>query len=271
MTGSSTQPASGGARTPKIRLDLLLVDRGLAESRQKAQALILAGQVLVDEQKVEKTGAQVSTEARLRITGDSLRYVSRGGLKLEAALEHFGMEPAGKICLDIGASTGGFTDCLLQHGAARVVAVDVGTNQLHWKLRNDPRVVSIEQTNARYLNSATIPERVNLVTVDVSFISATLILPNVPPLLNPGAEILVLAKPQFEVRRGQVGKGGIVRETHLRQEAVARVAGALNELGFRGIESVESAVPGAEGNREYFVHGTWNCPTPSANEVQAGP
>ena len=235
----------------------MLVGRGLAETRQKAQALILAGQVLVDEQKIEKSGARVSTEANLRITGESLRYVSRGGLKLEAALDHFGIDVARKRCLDVGASTGGFTDCLLQRGAARVLAVDVGTNQLHWKMRNDPRVVSIEQTNARYLDAASIPERVDLVTVDVSFISATLILPTIPALLSPGAEILVLAKPQFEVRRGQVGKGGIIREDHLRQEAVARVAGTLDELGFGKIESVESAVPGAEGNREYFVHAAW--------------
>ena len=249
-----------------MRLDLLLVDRGVAESRQKAQALILAGQVLVDEQKVEKSGALVSTGANLRIVGDALPYVSRAGLKLEAALDHFSVKVAGKICLDIGASTGGFTDCLLQRGAARVVAVDVGTNQLHWKLRSDPRVVSIEQTNARYLRASTIGQPVDLVTVDVSFISATLILPVVPELLQADAEILVLAKPQFEVRRGDVGKGGVVRDDQLRQGAVARVAGALQELGFQGIESVESVLPGLSGNVEYFVHGLWRGLTGSGGE-----
>jgi 23S rRNA (cytidine1920-2'-O)/16S rRNA (cytidine1409-2'-O)-methyltransferase len=258
MSRSASQSAHKSTRVPKVRVDVLLVDRGLAESRQKAQALILAGQVLVDEQKVEKSGALVSPEASLRIVGEPLRYVSRAGLKLEAALDRFGVKLAGKTCLDIGASTGGFTDCLLQRGAARVVAVDVGTNQLHWKLRSDPRVASIEQTNARYLDASTIGQRIDLVTVDVSFISATLILPVIPALLADRAEILVLAKPQFEVRRGQVGKGGIVREDHLRQQAVARVSGRLQELGFKEIESVESVLPGVCGNREYFVHAIWH-------------
>jgi 23S rRNA (cytidine1920-2'-O)/16S rRNA (cytidine1409-2'-O)-methyltransferase len=246
-----------GRKAPKTRLDLLVVDRGLAESRQRAQALILAGQVLVDEQKVEKSGALVSADASLRIVGESPRYASRAGVKLEAALEHFQVEVGGKVCLDIGASTGGFTDCLLQRGAARVLAVDVGTNQLHWKLRSDPRVISMEQINARYLEPATVGQRVGLVTMDVSFISATLILPVVPLLLTARAEILVLAKPQFEVGRGQVGAGGIVRDEQLRQEAVSRVAGKLQELGFKQIDSVESVLPGVEGNVEYFVHGIW--------------
>lgn len=241
----------------RVRLDLLLMELLLAPSREKAQAIILAGQVLVDEQKIEKCGALVSRDAKVRIVGQALRYVSRAGIKLDAALDHFHVDVTGKVCLDIGASTGGFTDCLLQRDAARVLAVDVGTNQLAWSLRIDPRVVSLEKTNARYLDQRILGEPVDLVTVDVSFISATLILPAVPALLKPQAEILVLAKPQFEVGRGQVGKGGIVREAKLRAEAVARVTRTLKEFGFTGVESAESVLPGACGNLEYFVHATW--------------
>jgi len=248
------------ARRGKIRLDRLLVERGLADSRQKAQALILAGHVLVEEQKVEKCGVLVSTQAQLRLLGAPLKYVSRGGLKLEDALDHFRVVPEGKICLDVGASTGGFTDCLLQRGAAKVFAVDVGTNQLDWKLRRDPRVVSMEKTNARYLRFEQLGTRVELVTMDVSFISATLILPVLPPLLEAEAELLVLVKPQFEVGRGQVGKGGIVREQRLHGEAIAKVSRKLLELGFSALASTESALPGAEGNREYFVHALWRKP-----------
>jgi len=241
----------------KIRLDRLLVERGLADSREKAQALILAGHVLVDEQKVEKCGAPVSAQAELRLLGAPLKYASRAGLKLEDALDHFRVNPEGKVCLDVGASTGGFTDCLLQGGAAKVFAVDVGTNQLDWKLRRDPRVVSMEKTNARYLRFEQLGTRVELVTLDVSFISVTLILPVLPPLLEPTAELLVLVKPQFEVGRGQVGKGGIVREQRLRDDAVTKVSRKLLELGFSELASTESALPGAEGNREYFVHALW--------------
>jgi 23S rRNA (cytidine1920-2'-O)/16S rRNA (cytidine1409-2'-O)-methyltransferase len=248
-------------RPTKVRLDRLLVERGLADSREKAQALILAGQVLVNDQKVEKCGARVPADAELRLAGETPRYVSRAGIKLEAALDHFGVDPSGKVCLDVGASTGGFTDCLLQHGAARVLAVDVGTNQLDWKLRRDPRVVSLEKTNARYLKRETIGEPIDLATMDVSFISATLILPAIPPLLKPQAEILVLAKPQFEAGRGQVGKGGVVRDERVRAEAVARVARKLEQLGFTAVENAESVLPGAEGNREYFVHGLWRAGT----------
>jgi 23S rRNA (cytidine1920-2'-O)/16S rRNA (cytidine1409-2'-O)-methyltransferase len=243
-----------GAHPGKIRLDRLLVERGLADSREKAQALILAGQVLVDEQKVQKCGTLVRVKAPLRLLGVSLKYVSRGGLKLEGALEHFRINPDGRICLDIGASTGGFTDCLLQRGAAKVFAVDVGTNQLDWKLRRDPRVVVLERTNARHLKFELIGQRVGLVTMDVSFISATLILPAIPPLLEPWGEALVLVKPQFEVGKGQVGKGGIVRDSDLRLQAVAKVSRKLLDLGFRDLAHTESVLPGAEGNREYFLH-----------------
>ncbi len=247
-------------RTNKTRLDLLLVERGLAATREKAQSLILAGQVLVNYQKVEKCGASISAMASVEVIGESAKYVSRGGLKLEAALDHFRIDPEAKICLDIGASTGGFTHCLLQHGAAKVFAVDAGRNQLDWKLRRDPRVVVLEKTNARYLDFAKIGTRAQLATIDVSFISATLILPILPDLLDPEAVVLVLVKPEFEVGRKQVGKGGIVRDPRLREEAVAKVSQKLLELGFGDLASVESALPGASGNREYFLHAVWQKP-----------
>jgi 23S rRNA (cytidine1920-2'-O)/16S rRNA (cytidine1409-2'-O)-methyltransferase len=244
-------------RPEKTRLDQLLVERGLADTRARAQAMILAGQVLVDEQKVEKCGVMTSASAKLRLVGEPPKYVSRGGLKLEGALAHFHINPETKICLDIGASTGGFTDCLLQQGAARVFAVDVGTNQLDWKLRRDSRVVSLEKTNARNLKFALIGASVELVTMDVSFISSTLILPVLPPLLARPADLLVLVKPQFEVGKGRVGKGGIVREPSLRQEAVTKVSRKLLELGFCDLAQAESILPGAEGNLEYFLHAVW--------------
>ena len=247
----------GNRPVAKLRVDHLLVERGLADSREKAQAMILAGQVLAGEQKVEKCGALVAAEASLRILGEAPRYASRGGIKLEGALEHFRVDQEGKICLDIGASTGGFTDCLLQHGAAQVVALDVGTNQLDWKLRRDPRVKVLEKTNARYITPAQVGSPVELVTMDVSFISATKILPAVPPLLAASAEALVLVKPQFEAGRGQVGKGGIVREARLHQEAIAKVSRSLLELGFRHLASAESGLPGARGNREFFLYAIW--------------
>ncbi|HZT68599.1 MAG TPA: TlyA family RNA methyltransferase [Terriglobia bacterium] len=244
-------------RQRKVRLDQLLVERGLAESRQKAQALILAGQVMVDERKIEKCGTAVSPEARLRLLGEPLKYVSRAGLKLEAALDYFHVDPTGKTCLDIGASTGGFTDCLLQRGAARVIAVDAGTNQLDWKLRKDPRITVMEKTNARYLTLGQIGTRVAIVTMDVSFISSTLILPALPPLLEKDADILVLVKPQFEVGPDKVGKGGVVRDPKLHEEAINKVARKVAELGFTGIGRVESVLPGASGNREFFLHAIW--------------
>jgi 23S rRNA (cytidine1920-2'-O)/16S rRNA (cytidine1409-2'-O)-methyltransferase len=244
-------------RPQKIRLDRLLVERGLADSRQKAQALILAGQILVDEQKIEKCGTVVSAEAELRLLGETLPYVSRAGVKLAAALDHFGVDPAGKLCLDVGASTGGFTDCLLQRGAVKVFAVDAGTNQLDWKLRQDPRVAVMEKTNARYLTFEQIGTRVAIATMDVSFISSTLILPVVPPLLEKSADLLVLVKPQFEVGPGQVGKGGVVRDPQLHEEAIAKVARRVAELGFEEIGRVESALPGAAGNLEFFLHAIW--------------
>ncbi len=241
----------------KIRLDRLVFERGLTDSREKAQGLILAGQILVDDQKEEKCGTLVDPQASLRLLADAPKYVSRGGLKLEGALEHFRIDPDGRICLDIGSSTGGFTDCLLQHGAGKVFAVDAGTNQLDWKLRRDPRVVVLEKTNARFLAFDRIKAHVELVTIDVSFISATLILPAVPALLAAPADLLVLVKPQFEVGKGLVGKGGIVRDPALHQEAVAKVSRKVLEIGFSKLSSVESPLPGAEGNLEFFLHAIW--------------
>ncbi len=245
------------ARSEKVRLDRLLVDRGLVESRAKAQAIIIAGKILVDGQKQNKCGALVEPQAALRLLGAPSKYVSRGGLKLEGALAHFRINPINKICLDVGASTGGFTDCLLQNGAAKIFAIDAGTNQLDWKLRHDPRVVVMENTNARFLTFDRIGTRAELATIDASFISATLILPMMPPLLTLRADLLVLVKPQFEVGKGQVGKGGIVRDPALHQASIARVSKKLLELGFSELSSVESPLLGAEGNREFFLHAVW--------------
>jgi len=237
------------------RLDQLLVDRGLVPSRERARALVLAGAVVVDDHRAEKPGQRVPLEADLRIKGEFNPYVSRGGLKLQAALDAFGMDPAGRVCVDVGASTGGFTDCLLQRGARRVYAVDVGYGQLAWKLREDPRVVSLERCNIRHLGADRIPEAVDLVVVDASFISLRLVLPKVRDLLGPGGEAVALVKPQFEVGRGQVGKGGVVRDPELRQRAVEEVRDAARTLGFEIAGTVESPVPGAKkGNVEYLVH-----------------
>jgi len=236
----------------KQRLDLLLVERGLVESREKARALILAGQVSVDGQRADKPGHLVPVECRLELAA-RLPYVSRAGKKLEAALDAFRIDVTGKICLDVGASTGGFTDCLLQRGAQRVYAVDVGRGQLDWKLRNDPRVVLREGINARYLRPEEIGEPVEFAACDVSFISVTLILPPVAALLREHGEMVILVKPQFEVGRGQVGKGGIVRDAALHQAACARVEDAVRKLGF-GAELMESPVLGAEGNKEFLLY-----------------
>ncbi len=240
-------------KTEKKRLDVLLVERGLAESRQRAQGLILAGQVRVNGWKLEKAGAQVAADAGVEIVGSKLRYASRGGLKLAGALEEFGVNPADKVCLDIGASTGGFTDCLLQHGARRVYAVDVSTNQLAWRLQQDARVVRVER-NARELRLEDLGEPVELVTVDVSFISVAMILPRAVEVAKPGADLLILVKPQFELERADVGKGGIVRDPRLHARAIERVQAAAVEAGLR-VEGVRpSRLPGAEGNLEFFLH-----------------
>ncbi len=242
--------AKGSSRE---RLDKLLVERGLVESREKARALIMAGSVVVNGQKVTKAGTRVPADAEIEIIED-LPYVSRGGLKLEAALRHFGIDVKGKVCVDIGASTGGFTDCLLRHGAKRVYAVDVGYGQLHWKLRNDPRVVNIERTNIRYMPRERIPEEVDFVCVDVSFISLEKVLPKVKELLGKKGEAVCLVKPQFEVGPEKVGRGGIVKKEEYRMESIEKVKEAASRLGFEIGGVIESPIKGAKGNVEYLLY-----------------
>jgi len=236
----------------RVRLDQLLVERGLADSRAKAQALVLAGQVTVNGKRAGKPGHTVPADSRIEVA-QPMRYVGRGGYKLEAALDHWSIDVRGWVCADIGSSTGGFTDCLLQRGAARVYAVDVGAGQLDWKLRGDPRVVLRERVNARFLSREHIPEPLDFASADVSFISVTMILPAVAPLLKPAGSMVVLVKPQFEVGRGQVGKGGIVRDPELHRAACDRVEAATRELGFE-TAIMESPVPGAEGNKEFLLY-----------------
>jgi 23S rRNA (cytidine1920-2'-O)/16S rRNA (cytidine1409-2'-O)-methyltransferase len=241
----------------KLRIDKLLVERGLVPSRERAQALILAGKVLVNEQKVEKPGTAVGDEAQIRLLGEDLRYVSRGGLKLEAALRHWKIDVTGRVCLDVGTSTGGFTDCLLQHGAKKVIAVDTGYGQIDFKLRSDERVRLLEKTNARYLKSGDVGEAIDLIVMDVSFISATLVLPavvNAARAFGCSPSVVVLAKPQFEVGRELVGKGGIVRDAEAQRAAVTKVQSAIRELGFEVGEEIESPILGTEGNREFLLY-----------------
>ena len=238
------------------RIDKLLVERGLAQSRARAAALVMSGAVLVSEQRVEKPSETFPPDAEIRVRGaddPAARYVGRGGLKLEAALGAFALDVADSVCLDVGASTGGFTDCLLQHGARRVVSVDVGHNQLDYRLRTDPRVESREGTNARNLRAEDFSERFDLAVMDVSFISATKVLPAVVPLLKTGARALVLVKPQFEVGKGEVGKGGIVKDPAQHARVVEEVNAAARSLGFvvRGV--IDSPILGAEGNREFLA------------------
>ena len=236
----------------KLRLDRLLVERGLAESREKAQALIMAGEVTVNGQKAAKPGQAVADDCAAVVLGRP-PYVSRGGLKLAEALRSFSIDVTGLTCMDVGSSTGGFTDALLQAGAARVHAVDVGAGQLDWKLRTDPRVVVHDRINARELKFEDVGELVDFATCDVSFISVTLILPALTPLLRPGGRMVILIKPQFEVGRGQVGKGGIVRDPALHEAACARLTDAVQQLGFE-TAMVESPILGAEGNKEFLLY-----------------
>jgi len=238
----------------RVRIDRLLVEAGLAESREKAQAMVMAGEVLADGQKVTKAGQKISPDAEIRLLAEKPKYVSRGGLKLEAALHVFSIQVRGKVCLDVGSSTGGFTDCLLQQGAKKVYAVDVGTAQLHWNLRQDPRVVVHENVNARYLAKEVVPEEIDFACCDVSFISATRILPALPPLMKLDAGLVVLVKPQFEVGKGEVGKGGIVRDPRQHRETVEKVRAALAEIGFSRVEEMESPILGAEGNKEFLLY-----------------
>jgi 23S rRNA (cytidine1920-2'-O)/16S rRNA (cytidine1409-2'-O)-methyltransferase len=243
----------------KMRLDLALVERALVPSRERARALILAGRVLVREQKVDKPGTSIAEDAPIRLLGEEQQYVSRGGLKLAAALDHWQIAVSGRDCLDIGASTGGFTDCLLQHGAAHVTAVDTGFGQIAMKLRNDPRVHLIERTNARLLEAGALaavsgsPE-LTLLVMDVSFISATLVLPAVLAAAPGLEEAVILVKPQFEAGRGNVGKGGIVRDPQAHQQAIDRVAECVRSLGWQVVETIPSPITGMEGNREFLLY-----------------
>ena len=237
------------------RIDKLLVTRGLADTRTKAQALVMAGVVLVNEKRVEKPSELFAADAAIRIKGDSPenKYVSRGGLKLEAALNDFEIDPTGLVCIDIGSSTGGFTDCLLKHGAAHVVGIDSGTNQLVWSLRNDPRVELRENTNARALKPDEFDTQFDLAVVDVSFISVMKILPALIPLLTAGGKLIVLIKPQFEVGKGEVGKGGIVRDPEKHQRVVAEINEFAIAMNLRVVALIQSPIRGAEGNKEFLA------------------
>jgi 23S rRNA (cytidine1920-2'-O)/16S rRNA (cytidine1409-2'-O)-methyltransferase len=247
----------------KMRLDLLLVERALVPSRERARALILAGRVLVREQKIDKPGTAIAADAPIRLLGEEQAYVSRGGLKLEAALEHWKIDVGGKACLDVGASTGGFTDCLLQHGAAHVTAVDTGFGQIAMKLRNDAHVRLMERCNARLLDAGAlsvdvIGHALTLLVMDVSFISATLLLGPVLAAAPSLEEAVILVKPQFEAGRGHVGKGGIVRDPEAHQLAIDRVAECVRSLGWDVIETIPSPITGMEGNREFLLYA--QCP-----------
>jgi len=240
-------------KSPRKRLDVLLVERGLAESRQKAQAMILAGEITVNSKRAGKAGQSVAEDAPIEVHSRLQKYASRGGFKLEGALEDFRVSPQDKTCLDVGSSTGGFTDCLLQQGAARVYAVDVNTHQLAWKLREEPRVVALRK-NARELVPGDLPEPADLAVIDVSFISVTKVLPAAVSCCKPGAELLILVKPQFELERADVRKGGIVHDAKLHEKAIASVRRAAESLGLTGLQVSPSRLPGTEGNQEYFLH-----------------
>jgi 23S rRNA (cytidine1920-2'-O)/16S rRNA (cytidine1409-2'-O)-methyltransferase len=235
------------------RLDVLLVERGMLASRQRARSLIMAGSVRVDGQVVDKPGALISAASLVEVSGGHLPYVSRGGLKLEGALDCFGLAVEGWVCLDVGASTGGFTDCLLQRGALRVYAVDVGYGQIAWSLRQDPRVTVIERTNIRYMPAERIPEPIQLITVDVSFISLRIVVPVVLKFLAPGGRLLPLIKPQFEVGKGQVGKGGVVTDPDQHSTVIAELDLFFRGLGLECSEAVPSPIEGPKGNKEFFV------------------
>lgn len=238
----------------KKRLDIALVEQGLVPSRERAKSIIMAGQVYVNGQKSDKAGTDVSAEDTIEIRGETLKYVSRGGLKLEKAMAQFHLDLTGKICCDIGASTGGFSDCMLQNGAVKVYAIDVGYGQLAWTLRNDPRVVNLERTNARYLTREQIPEEVQFFSVDVSFISLTLILPPVRELLAPGGQAVCLIKPQFEAGREKVGKKGVVRDRAVHEEVIEKIRCFALENGYSVLGLTYSPVKGPEGNIEYLIY-----------------
>jgi 23S rRNA (cytidine1920-2'-O)/16S rRNA (cytidine1409-2'-O)-methyltransferase len=252
--GSETKPRPVAAKARRVRADLALVAQGLAPTREKARALILAGQVLDGDRPVDKAGDLVAARATLRLRGEPMPFVSRGGLKLAHALATFGIEVKDLVAVDVGASTGGFTDCLLQRGARRVYCIDVGHGQLDWKIASDPRVVVIDRTNIRLMPPERIPERCALAVVDVSFISLRLVLPRLPALLNPGAPVVTLVKPQFEVGRAKVGKGGIVRDEADRQHALDEVKAAALEQGYEVLGETTSPITGGKGNVEFLLH-----------------
>lgn len=238
----------------KTRLDVLLVERGLAESREKAKAIIMAGEVFVDGQREDKAGTSFPEKVVIEVKGSPLKYVSRGGLKLEKAMTHFDVTLEGKVCMDVGASTGGFTDCMLQNGAKKVYAVDVGNGQLAWKLRQDERVVCMEKTNIRYVTPEEIPDRIRFVSIDVSFISLTKVLGPVKALMEPDGEVVCLIKPQFEAGREKVGKKGVVREKSVHLEVIEMVASFAGSIGFEALHLEFSPIKGPEGNIEYLLH-----------------
>ncbi len=252
----------------KRRADIALVTAGLAESRSRAQAIIMAGQAYLEDRRIAKPGELLPAEGRLWLKGKPHPWVSRGGLKLERGLEYFAIDPTGLRCLDVGASTGGFTDVLLTRGAARVYAVDVGHGQLAWKLRQDPRVIVLDKTNARYLTAALVPETIDLVVCDASFISLRLVLSAPLALTRPGAHLIALVKPQFEVGKGRVGKGGIVRDETLHQAVCQDIAAWLDgEMGWQVLGVTESPISGAQGNREFLIA----AKKPSADEAASDP
>jgi 23S rRNA (cytidine1920-2'-O)/16S rRNA (cytidine1409-2'-O)-methyltransferase len=238
----------------KERLDKLLVDKGIVQSRERARAMIMAGKVAVDGRTVDKPGTQIDTEARLGVQGGDASYVSRGGEKLEGALKTFSIDPRGMVAMDVGASTGGFTDCILRKGAEKVYAVDVGYGQLAWRLRKDPRVVNLERKNIRYLGKEEVKEELDLIVVDTSFISVEKFLPRLREFLKKGGAIISLIKPQFEVGRGEVGKGGVVRDKALHQKVIDRISDFSRGLGLKVLGVTESPLLGPKGNREFFIH-----------------
>ncbi len=238
----------------KVRIDHLLYKRAITESREKARALILEGKVIVNGKKIEKPGTMVDENAEISICGELFPYVSRGGLKLEKALKDFSINVKDKVAMDVGASTGGFTDCLIQHGAKKVYAVDVGYGQLAWKLRKDPRVIPIERTNIRYMSKEKIPEEVDIVTVDVSFISLKIVVPKILEFLKPNGEIIALIKPQFEAGKGEVPRGGIIRDAKKREEIVKKIEEFFKTIGLKVVGTIPSPLLGQKGNIEYLIY-----------------
>ncbi|TCS60348.1 TlyA family RNA methyltransferase [Varunaivibrio sulfuroxidans] len=258
-------------KAAKVRLDQLLVDRGLAESRPRAQAMVMAGQVLSNTRRLDKSGLKVAQDIAIELKGQDHPWVSRGGLKLERGLNAFAIDPTGALCIDVGASTGGFTDVLLQRGAARVYAVDVGHGQLAWKLRGDPRVVVLERTNARHLGAEQIPEMIDLVVCDASFIGLRTVLPAALGLVRPGGAVVALIKPQFEVGKGRVGKGGVVRDPVLHREVCADIEGWLSGLaGWTVLGIDESPIKGPQGNVEFLIGGRFDG-APAAADAKMSP